>query len=549
MAREPRQRSDGLLRFVLRSAGRATALMALLGVLAAGFNAGVIAIVHRAIEAGPARGALGLAFLAMCTGKVLAAYLSGRVADGFSHESMTELRREVMSKLLSVPYRDFERIGSARALAALTGDIVVLHSALELTANATVNAAVLAGGAIYLGYLDGRALLAMLLLAAAGFALYRAMSRSTRALIVHQREQHARLFALFESLTSGMAELKLNAARRRALLDGPLLATTESMLALAMRAHGRHLFAQSVNNALVLGAIGFVLFLMPVGEGEPARVVSGYVLTGLYLVGPLSALLRLLPAYTAAGIALQRIEEIGVRLGEAEREPSADPAMRPAFHSLELRAVTLRYDEQRAFELGPISLRLEPGELVLVTGGNGSGKSTLAKLLIGLYGPDSGEVRWDGQVVSGERRDEYRQLFSVVLSEFHVFDRLYGVAPEDADTRGREWLERLGLSHVVQVVGGALSSRDVSRGQRKRLALLSVLLEDRPIYVLDEWAADQDSEFKEIFYHRLLPELKRRGKTLVVITHDERFFAVADRRIRLQDGRVAETEGMGHRPE
>lgn len=544
-AQAPEQRS-GLLRFVLRAAGRATVVMAVLGAAASGFNAGVIAIVHRAIEAGPERATLGLAFLGMCIGKVLSAYLSGRVADGFSHESMTELRREVMRKLLTVPYRDFERIGSARALAALTTDVTVLHSALELTANATVNAAVLAGGALYLGYLDLRALAAMLLVAAAGFALYRAMSRRTRALLMHARDQNSRLFAYFESLTAGMAELKLNAARRKALLDGPLLATTEDMLALGMRAHARHLFAQSVNNALVLGAIGFVLFLLPVGEGEQARVVSGYVLTGLYLVGPLSGLLRLLPAYTSAGIALQRIEQLGVRLGEAGHEPSADPELRAEFRSLELRGVTLRYDEQRAFTLGPIDLRLEPGELVLVTGGNGSGKSTLAKLLVGLYAPDAGELRWDGRLVTAEQRDAYRQLFSVVLSEFYVFDRLYGIAPDAVDERARQWLARLGLADTVQVVEGALSSRDVSRGQRKRLALLSVLLEDRPIYVLDEWAADQDSEFKEVFYRELLPELKARGKTLVVITHDERFFAIADRCIRLQDGKLAETPGMGH---
>ncbi|HMI93434.1 MAG TPA: ABC transporter transmembrane domain-containing protein, partial [Polyangiales bacterium] len=271
--------------------------MSALGAVASGFNAGVIAIVHRAIEGGGERTALGLTFLAMCLGKLVSAYLSGRVADTYSQKSMTELRREVMRKLLAVPYRDFERIGSARALAALTSDIAVLHSALELTASATVNAAVLIGGALYLCYLSWHALLAMLLLCAAGFALYRTMSVHTRALLVEARDQSARLYGYFESLTAGMAELKLNAARRKALLDGPLLETTESMLALGMRAHARHLLVQSANNGLVLGAIGFVLFLLPVGRGDHTQVVSGYVLTGLYLVGPLSALLRLLPAY------------------------------------------------------------------------------------------------------------------------------------------------------------------------------------------------------------------------------------------------------------
>jgi putative pyoverdin transport system ATP-binding/permease protein len=531
---------------VLRAAGSATLVMTALGALASGFNAGVIAVVHRAIENGTERGTLGLAFLGLCLGKVLSAYVSGRVADSYSQESMTELRREVMRKLLAVPYRDFERIGSARALAALTTDIAVLHSALELTASATVNAAVLIGGALYLCYLSWQALVAMLLLCAAGFAVYRTMSRHTRALLVQAREQNSRLYGYFESLTAGMSELKLNAARRKALLDGPLLTTTESILSLGMHAHARHLFAQSANSALVLGAIGFVLFLLPVEPGDHAKVVSGYVLTGLYLVGPLSALLRLLPAYTAAGIALQRIEEIGVRLGEANDEPSADPADRPEFASIELRDVVLRYDEQRAFALGPIDFALQPGELVLITGGNGSGKSTLAKLLVGLYAPDGGTVLWNGRAVQSAERDRYRQLFSVVLSEFYVFDRLYGLDQNDVDARAHAWLARLGLANVVQVEHGTLSSRDVSRGQRKRLALLTVLLEDRPVYVLDEWAADQDSEFKEIFYRQLLPELKRRGKTLVIISHDERFYGLADRRIHLADGRVAETSATGH---
>lgn len=512
--------------------------MVLLGLAASAFNAGVIAVVHHAVTGGVAeRGALGLAFVGLSLGKVLSAYASGRVADGYSHESVTELRREIMAKLLRVPYRQFERLGGARALSSLTHDVSALHNALEMSASATVNAAVLIGGAVYLGQLSGRALLAMLLLFAVGFAVYRAMSRRTRALLREAGEQHSRLFAHFESLTSGMTELKQNAARRKALLDGPLLATTEQMLDLGMRAHARYLFAQSVNNLLVLGAIGFVLFLLPIGSGDQARVVSGYVLTGLYLTGSLSGLLRLMPTYTAAGIALQRIAELGVQLGEAGGEPNADPEARPTFTSIELRDVTLRYDEQRAFELGPITLALVPGELLLVTGGNGSGKSTLAKLLCGLYAPDSGEVRWDGRVVGADDRDAYRQLFSVVLSEFYVFDRLYGLRKEGLDARARDWLERLRLTEVVSVHGGVLSSRDVSRGQRKRLALLTALLEDRPIYLLDEWASDQDSEFKEIFYRELLPELKRRGKTLVVISHDDRFFELADRRLRLVDGR------------
>ncbi|MCB1035646.1 MAG: cyclic peptide export ABC transporter, partial [Acidobacteria bacterium] len=74
--------------------------------------------------------------------------------------------------------------------------------------------------------------------------------------------------------------------------------------------------------------------------------------------------------------------------------------------------------------------------------------------------------------------------------------------------------------------------------QRKRLALVTALLEDRPVYLFDEWAADQDPEFKEVFYHQLLPELKARGKTAIVISHDDRYYDVADRVVKLDTGRV-----------
>jgi putative ATP-binding cassette transporter len=121
-----------------------------------------------------------------------------------------------------------------------------------------------------------------------------------------------------------------------------------------------------------------------------------------------------------------------------------------------------------------------------------------------------------------------------------VFDRLYGLSGADLDARAARWLEALELAGVVHVRDGALSSVDLSRGQRKRLALLTALLEDRPIYVFDEWAADQDPHFKQVFYRQLLPELRARGKAVVVISHDDRFFDIADRLIELDGGQARE---------
>jgi putative ATP-binding cassette transporter len=221
----------------------------------------------------------------------------------------------------------------------------------------------------------------------------------------------------------------------------------------------------------------------------------------------------------------------------------------PAFHSIELVGAAHAYEregEEKSFTLGPMDLALRPGELVFMVGGNGSGKTTFAKLLTGLYTPESGEILLNGKPVDDLMREHYRQHFAVTFSEFYLFERLLGLDHIGLDERARVYLSELQLAHKVTVQNGQLSTTELSRGQRKRLALLTAYLEDRPIYVFDEWAADQDPQFKEIFYHHLLPELKARGKTALVISHDDRYFGVADRILKLEDGQLVADEVVVH---
>jgi putative ATP-binding cassette transporter len=299
-----------------------------------------------------------------------------------------------------------------------------------------------------------------------------------------------------------------------------------------------------VNQVLFFAMLGAVLFVFPLSAADQPAVTTGYVLVGLFMLAPLTQVARILPIFHASEIAIERIEELGVRLGErlagTVAEPDADPGLRPSLGSIELRDVAYRYDDERSFVLGPINLTLHPGELVFITGGNGSGKSTLARVLTGLYGPTEGELIWDGEVVTAERRDTYRQLWSGLFSELQLFDRLYGLFGMRNEAQARSLLQRLGLARIVHVESGKLSTHNLSRGQQKRLALLVGLLEDRPVYLFDEWAADQDPEFRRTFYRELLPELRGQGKAVVVITHDDRYFDAADRIIQLQEGRVIE---------
>ena len=246
---------------------------------------------------------------------------------------------------------------------------------------------------------------------------------------------------------------------------------------------------------------------------------------------------------TKANVAIQDLERTEAQLAAARRgEEGPVTLATPVMRRLEMHGVIYAYtgpDGRPAFTVGPCDLALEAGETVFLVGGNGSGKSTLLRVLTWLYEPRSGVVLWDGRPVDRSNVVDYRNLFATVFSDFHLFDRLYGLAKADP-AEAQALLETTGLAGKTAFRDGGFTSLELSTGQRKRLAFVAALLEDKPVYVLDELAADQDSDFRRRFYEELLPSVKARGKTLVVVSHDERYFHVADRVLVMEEGRFVE---------
>jgi len=134
---------------------------------------------------------------------------------------------------------------------------------------------------------------------------------------------------------------------------------------------------------------------------------------------------------------------------------------------------------------------------------------------------------------------DYRNRISAIFSDFHLSRRLYAVKEPDP-IKISTLLKRLEMHDKVTVRDGSFSTIDLSTGQRKRLALIVAELEDKQVIVLDEWAADQDPHFRRIFYEELLPDLKARGKIVICVTHDERWFHIADRIYKMNEGRIEE---------
>jgi putative ATP-binding cassette transporter len=365
------------------------------------------------------------------------------------------------------------------------------------------------------------------------------------------RKQRDRQQAQFRALIEGAKDLKLQRWRRLDLVRSGLVPTSEAIRRSTL--WGNALFAGASTWGNVLFFVAVFLLLAGPGRGQGAEplVIDGYTLTLLYLLLPLEIFFVALPALGRAAGAIQRLDRLGLQLAASPEPVSGGASPAAGWRSLDLVDVTYAYrgDEGgEGFRIGPLRLSLRPGELVFLVGGNGSGKSTLAKLLTGLYEPAGGEILLDGRPVTEESRDAYRQLFSAVFADVHLLRSLIARGGQ-SDGAARGYFARLRLAGPVAFDAGglSLSTLDLPPGQRKRLALLNAFLEDRPVYFFDEWAAGQDPEFREVFYFGILPELRKRGKAVIVASQDDHYYDVADRLIKLTDGRI-EWERQGARP-
>lgn len=513
------------------------------GIISGLSNTVLIATINSVLNATAApTSAQVLAFGGLCLVLASMRFVSGALLVHLMKKVMVSLRLQLCRKILTAPLRVLEQLGAHRLYATLTGDVPGIAGAFVFLPLLCMNLAILLGCLIYLCWLSPLLLLGALLFMAIGVISHQLPVKKALKYYVRSRETADAVFKNLRSLVEGIKELKLHRRRRNAfyseLLERDLRTTHQD------HATGDIIWAAagSWGQILFFIFIGLVLFLVPTLSPMNSMVLTGYTLTIMYMMGPLEFVLNFVPNLTRANVAMKKIDAITDSLDEQfVTEAAADAEVKPSWNSLELVGIQHTYrreSEEEEFSLGPLDLSLRPGELLFITGGNGSGKTTLAKLLVGLYIPQQGEIRLDGQTITDESRDNYRQLFSVVFSDFHLFENLLGLSDFNIDTKAQEYLAKLQLDRCVQIKERTLSTLELSQGQRKRLALLTAYLEDRPIYVFDEWAADQDPQFKEIFYFELLKRLKAAGKTAIVISHDDRYYHIADRVVKLNYGLI-----------
>mgnify|MGYP000219496734 CR=1 FL=1 len=532
-----------LIVLLLKASWRIVLLASLVGAVSGVASMALMAWLFRALQRpGEASSlAVGL-FAALCVVVFLTRIASQVLLARLTQNTVSRLRTGLCERILASSLRHLEEIGVHRMLSALTNDVAAVTNVMNVAPNLVVSFVVLVCGAVYLGYLSLGLLGGATAFALVGVILYVYFARFARGYMQRGWQAQENLFQAIRELLGGVKELKMHSQRRRVFLDQVLKPGEATVRENKFLGDSLHNAAIALSRLMFFVALGMLVFAWPRIQAVDGPTLTLYAMLLMFLMSPLDQIMGALPAMKWAGLAVGRIEHLGLMLRQVEAEPTSTRPLAP-WKTIELAGVTHAYrreGREHGFVLGPVNLAIRPGEILFIVGGNGSGKTTLVKLLTGLYVPEQGEVLFDGQAISDESRESYRQLFSVVFDDAVVFDSLWGLESADLDRRAGEYLRELELEHIVHVDNGKFSTTNLSRGQRKRLALLTAYLEDRPIYVFDEWAADQDPSFRKVFYLRILPELKRQGKAVVAVTHDDRYFHVADSVIKLEEGKIVD---------
>ena len=469
-----------------------------------------------------------------------------RMAVNVSYDIQVKMIRRVVA----TPLCQLERIGLPKVIATLTEDLETAEKFFHVLPALIINIVIVIFGIAYMAYLSLALLGIVLGFFVFGFFTIACLLWYTKKDRVAVRETTDVMMGYFQRVVSGAKELSLNDFRKY-IFTRKIFSTSDEI-----RNRSRRIFAllavvEQWAQLLLFAMLGIIIFLVVNYLSLSMEVIAGYVITLLFLLEPIEVIINGSDELIDAKVAFNKIDSLRlsavngwdqVVYPEFKNNPDAS-GVRLELEDIEY-SYTLEADgKKEMFHIGPVSSRFNPGEVTLIIGGNGSGKSTLLKVLCGLYPLDVGRIYLNDKVVEPDEVEAFRNNFSIIAQDFCLFKEVLDASGNFCDDHViRGLLEKLKLSGVVTSKNGVLSRLDFSHGQRKRLALLQAYCEDKSVILLDEWAADQDPLFKDIFYREILPALKSRGKTVIVVSHDDSYFDCADKVLKIEQGKLVDLD-------
>jgi putative pyoverdin transport system ATP-binding/permease protein len=466
-------------------------------------------------------------------------YESTRIAEA----AICSVRLRLADKIRRCDLQALESIGEGDIHARISRDTLAIAQAARPLFAAAQGVVMVLFTMAYITAVSPVAMLLCLILIGGGAAKYLRDRKAYDKGLQDASKQEDELFESLDGLLKGFKELRINK-----LKSDDVFAEFESTATRVQQVRTRVnvLFSNNIVFVemffvILLGAIAFVLPVLATSfSGSATKIVAAV----LFFFGPLSNVVVMIPVLSQVNVIVDNLQRLETKLDEAlaksagqETTPLVDLS---AFKAIRLDGLCFTYrdpDGNSTFQVGPIDGEIRRGEILFLVGGNGSGKTTFLKLFTQLYSPDQGVIRVDDVEVGPANIQSYRNLFSAIFSDFHLFDKLHGLR-DASPARVDELLRLMEISNKTAYRDGRFTTTHLSTGQRKRLALVVSYLEDKPVYVFDEVAADQDPQFRRYFYETLLLEMKSAGKTVVVVSHDDRYFHVGDRVLQMDYGKL-----------
>ncbi|HMY19395.1 MAG TPA: cyclic peptide export ABC transporter, partial [Polyangium sp.] len=478
---------------------------------------------------------------------IVAARVSAHRLTTMIETALHQVKSRIVEKIEGAGIQSIERMGTNLIIDRITENMTTISVATTGISAILPGSCMLLFGILYLVSLSPAACMILLPVQVVCVYLYHHHITTLHPLMVRRAKLRVRFLDALSGLLRGAKEIRLSRARASgALRDYTDQTKTLTQLSTRVnKAFDDNGLYVSLNRYGVLAAIAFVA---PQHIALDGAQVAKLVATTLFIWSSIQALLDIYLSYVRANDAFANIVELernldGARQSATKAVQTEDP-WAGRWNRLHLENVEYLYAAEKGdkpFHLGPVDLTVEPGEVIFFVGGNGSGKSTLLKVLTGLYPPSTGEIRLGDKEIAPENVEAYREMISVIFSDFHLFSKAYGLLHVEP-AAVKALLRDLHIDDKTSFEDGQFTTQKLSTGQKKRLAMVIALLDDRPLLVLDEWAADQDPEFRKHFYEDMIPALKRKGKTILAVSHDDRYFHLADRVFTLEEGRIRATK-------
>ncbi|NOS87360.1 MAG: cyclic peptide export ABC transporter [Methylococcaceae bacterium] len=454
-------------------------------------------------------------------------------------EALRTVRVRIADKLRHTEFSFIEQSNRNDLYSRLTQDSSLISQSILLLSSAGQAAILIVASLLYILWLSPLSFVLTIGITGTTTLIYFSHREKTRQHLQQARHKENTFFDTLNHLLDGFKELKLNRAKRDDLF-ADISKTSLEAEQIKVEVGNLEVTDWIMARLCFYTLLPLLVFVIPAIQGEQSDQIYKINAAILFIMGPMSLLIGAIPALNRVNIALDNFQTLEQDVDKATHRTGDKPASAwQSFSQLAFKELSFAYydaEQRPQFSCGPISLNLKQGELLFIVGGNGSGKSTLLKLITGLYYPVSGAIYRDKDLVDDSNYASYRELFSTIFTDFHLFNRLYGLANVD-ENKISYWLKRMQLDEKTSYSPeGYFTNTNLSTGQKKRLAFIAAILEDKPILIFDELAADQDPDFRAYFYETILPELTQQGKTVIAVTHDDPYFHCADRVLKMDNG-------------